>query len=176
MKNIFIYLLISFFIYASGQEVDLNEILYSIGVFGLNILSKAGTLGYISSFVLGFAWESTFAPDKDPNKEMLKAINNARKEIISRLDEIEENIKLSKKDILNEIRGSNYVNGFGKSLDSLLIQINDLVDGFNANDNSKELTENEKIVENSFLIGNNADLDKLFLIFKIEIYIKFYMI
>ena len=157
MKNIFIYLLISFFIYASGQEVDLNEILYSIGVFGLNILSKAGTLGYISSFVLGFAWESTFAPDKDPNKEMLKAINNARKEIISRLDEIEENIKLSKKDILNEIRGSNYVNGFGKSLDSLLIQINDLVDGFNANDNSKELTENEKIVENSFLIGNNAD-------------------
>lgn len=157
MKNIFIYLLISFFIYASGQEVDLDEIFYSIGVFGLNILSKVGISGYISSFVLGYTWEYTFAPDKDPNKEMLKAINNARKEIISRLHEIEENIKLSKKDILNEIRGSNYVNGFGTSLDSLLVQINDLVDGFNTNDNSKELTENEKIVENSFLIGNNAD-------------------
>lgn len=157
MKNIFIYLLISFFIYASGQEVDLDEIFYSIGVFGLNILSKVGISGYISSFVLGYTWEYTFAPDKDPNKEMLKAINNARKEIISRLHEIEENIKLSKKDIFNEIRGSNYVNGFGTSLDSLLVQINDLVDGFNTNDNSKELTENEKIVENSFLIGNNAD-------------------
>jgi len=36
-------------------------------------------------------------PDKDINKEMLKAINDARKEIIPHLDEIEKNIKLAKK-------------------------------------------------------------------------------
>lgn len=157
MKHIFIFLLISFFISASGQEVEANELLYHIGTIGLWILSNTGTLGYISSIILGFAWSAQMAPDKDLNKEMLKAINDARKEIISHLDEIEKNIKLSKKDILNEIEGRNYIGGFGRSMDSLLNQINDLVDGFNANDNSKELTENEKIVENAFLIGNNAE-------------------
>ena len=157
MKNIFIFLLISFFISASGQEVEENELLYHIGTIRLWILSNFGYSGYISSIILGFAWSAQMGPDKDINKKMLKAINDARKEIIPHLDEIEKNIKLAKKDILNEIKGRNYIDGFGKSIDYLLNQINDLVDGFNANDNSKVLTENEKIVENAFLIGNNAE-------------------
>ena len=153
MKNIFIFLLIPFLI--SALDEALKSAIYYMSKNGLQFLSTTGRFG--QNLNDEFAWmvEDFLGPPSIASS--VKAINNLRKEIISRLDEIEENIKLSKKDILNEIRGSNYVNGFGKSLDSLLIQINDLVDGFNANDNSKELTENEKIVENSFLIGNNAD-------------------
>ena len=153
MKNIFIFLLIPFLI--SALDEALKSAIYYMSKNGLQFLSTTGRFG--QNLNDEFAWmvEDFLGPPSIASS--VKAINNLRKEIISRLDEIEENIKLSKKDILNEIRGSNYVNGFGKSLDSLLVQINDLVDGFNANDNSKELTENEKIVENSFLIGNNAD-------------------
>ena len=126
MKNIFIFLLIPFLI--SALDEALKSAIYYMSKNGLQFLSTTGRFG--QNLNDEFAWmvEDFLGPPSIASS--VKAINNLRKEIISRLDEIEENIKLSKKDILNEIRGSNYVNGFGKSLDSLLVQINDLVDGF----------------------------------------------
>lgn len=153
MKNIFIFLLIPFLISALDEE--LKKAIYYLSKNGLLFLSTTGHFGQRLNEEFGEMVEDFLGPPSLASS--VKAINNLRKEIISHLDEIEKNIKLSKKDILNEIEGRNYINGFGRSMDSLLNQINDLVDGFNANDNSKELTENEKIVENAFLIGNNAE-------------------
>ena len=153
MKNIFIFLLIPFLISALDEE--LKKAIYYLSKNGLLFLSTTGHFGQRLNEEFGEMVEDFLGPPSLASS--VKAINNLRKEIISHLDEIEKNIKLSKKDILNEIEGRNYIGGFGRSMDSLLNQINDLVDGFNANDNSKELTENEKIVENAFLIGNNAE-------------------
>ena len=153
MKHIFIFLLILFLI--SALDEILKKGIYYLSKNGLLFLSTTGHFGQRLNEEFGEMVEDFLGPPSLASS--VKAINNLRKEIISHLDEIEKNIKLSKKDILNEIKGRNYINGFGRSIDSLLNQINDLVDGFNANDNSKELTENEKIVENAFLIGNNAE-------------------
>ena len=169
MKNILIFLLIPFLI--SALDEKLKNAIYYLSKNGLLFLSTTGHYGQNLNKGFDEMVEDFLGPPSLASS--VKAINNLRKVIISHLDEIEKNIKLAKKDILNEIKGRNYIDGFGKSIDYLLNQINDLVDGFNANDNSKVLTENEKIVENAFLIGNNAEWIKEGNI--ILIYIKFYM-
>ena len=149
MKNIFIFLLIPFLI--SALDEKLKDSIYYLSKNGLLFLSTTGRYGQNLNKGFDEMVEDFLGPPSLASS--VKAINNLRKEIISHLDEIEKNIKLAKKDILNEIKGRNYIDGFGKSIDYLLNQINDLVDGFNANDNSKVLTENEKIVENAFQNG-----------------------
>ena len=90
----------------------------------------------------------------------LTAINELKDEMNKRFDEVEKLIRDSKTDILNEIKDTTYTNGFGRDLDELYQQINTLAANMADNYASTKLTDNEKAVENAFLMGNNADWGK----------------
>ena len=95
--------------------------------------------------------------EPDPNEVVLKEISSMRKEIISRLDEIENNLKIQNNNILDTIIGAIYINSFGTELNNLRNQIEGLVSTLIITNNSKIFSKNEKIVENAYTIGSNKN-------------------
>ncbi|MBQ5311105.1 MAG: hypothetical protein ILP19_03565, partial [Oscillospiraceae bacterium] len=101
----------------------------------------------------------------DPTQESIKQM---RKEINERLDNIEEEIKQSRSDVLNEFKNTVYTNGLGKSLDTFYTSSENLLTQIETNNNSTKLTANEKAVENAFLIGNNATWGNSGIVFELK--------
>ena len=99
--------------------------------------------------------------EPDPS---IEAINNLKKEIDKHLNDMQKAIELDIRngniDILNQIRDTTYINGFGRDLDELYQQIDTLQQNLTDNNASTRLTPDEKAIENAFLIGNNADWGK----------------
>ena len=56
----------------------------------------------------------------DPNAVILEKLNATRDEIMGRLDRIEEELKILKNDILNQITVTIYINSFGGELNIYL--------------------------------------------------------
>ena len=104
----------------------------------------------------------------DPNAVILEKLDSIRDEIMGRLDRIEEEPKILKNDILNQITLTIYIISFGGKL-KLKNQIEGLVSNLNTTINSKSYSNKEKIVESTFLIGNNVKwIDKGNIIFKLN--------
>ena len=91
----------------------------------------------------------------DPNAVIIKRLNSLRDEIMSRLERIENELKVLKNDILEEIGRTIYVKGFGNELNKLKKQIEVLVSTLNIIIDSKSYSNNEKIVENAYIIGGH---------------------
>ena len=87
---------------------------------------------------------------------MLEEIDELHRNIESHLKRINKQIERLGVDVLNLIKTEIYVHGLGNDLDSLNDQIKDVVVTYESNRDSKVLSEKEKLVENAFLIGNNA--------------------
>ena len=63
----------------------------------------------------------------DPNAVILEKLDAIRDEIMGRLDRIEEELKILKNDILNQITVTIYINSFGGELNIYLkIKLKDL--------------------------------------------------
>ena len=56
----------------------------------------------------------------DPNAVILEKLDSIRDEIMGRLDRIEEELKILKNDILNQITITIYINSFGGELNIYL--------------------------------------------------------
>ena len=125
---------------------------------GLNILADLGPQAKVVSLSFGLIFDIVMGMTKeDPNAKIIDAINDLGQKIESHLDYIKEEIKEIGLDILNEIKGGIYINGFGKDLDNLYTQLQLMTTTFNTINTSKIYTENEKLVETAYLIGNNRD-------------------
>ena len=104
----------------------------------------------------------------DPNAVILEKLDSIRDEIMGRLVWIEEELKILKNDILNQITLTIYIISFGGKL-KLKNQIEGLVSNLNTTINSKSYSNKEKIVESAFFIGNNVKwIDKGNIIFKLN--------
>ena len=88
---------------------------------------------------------------------MLEAIDELHRNIESHLERINKEIERLGIDVLNVIKTEIYVHGLGNDLDSLNDQIKEVVVNYESNRDSEVLSEKEKLVENAFLIGNNAE-------------------
>ena len=132
---------------------------YSFAIHdGLNILADLGPQAKVVSISLGLIFDIVMGMTKeDPNAKIIDAINDLGQKIESHLDYIKEEIKEIGLDILNEIKGGIYINGFGKDLDNLYTQLQLMTTTFNTINTSKIYTKNEKLVETAYLIGNNRD-------------------
>ena len=132
---------------------------YSFAIHdGLNILADLGPQAKVVSLSLGLIFDIVMGMTKeDPNAKIIDAINDLGQKIESHLDYIKEEIKEIGLDILNEIKGGIYINGFGKDLDNLYTQLQLMTTTFNKINTSKIYTKNEKLVETAYLIGNNRD-------------------
>ena len=125
---------------------------------GLSLLGKLGPEAAVVSKVFGFIVDKIVDKEtEDPNVKILEAIDELRQDIEFRLTRIDKEIERLGKDILNVIKTEIYVHGLGNDLDSLNGQIKKVVATYESNTNSKVLTEKEKLVENAYLIGNNAN-------------------
>ena len=93
----------------------------------------------------------------DPNAVILERLNVLREEIMSRLDRIENELKILNNNILNEIRGTIYISGLGYELNQLKARIEALVSTLNMIIDSKRYSNNEKIVEIVYLIGKHQE-------------------
>ena len=93
----------------------------------------------------------------DPNAVILERLNVLRDEIMSRLDRIENELKILNNNILNEIRGTIYISGLGYELNQLKARIEALVSTLNMIIDSKRYSNNEKIVEIVYLIGKHQE-------------------
>ena len=125
---------------------------------GLNILADLGPQAKVVSLSFGLIFDIVMGMTKeDPNAKIIDAINDLGQKIESHLDYIKEEIKEIGLDILNEIKGGIYINGFGKDLDNLYTQLQLMTTTFNTINTSKIYTENEKLVEIAYLIGNDGD-------------------
>jgi hypothetical protein len=125
---------------------------------GLDILAVLGPQAEVISSAIGFIFDIVVGMDqKDPTAEIIDAINDLGQKIETHLDYLNEEIKKIGLDILNEILSGIYTQGFGKDLDNLYTQLKSMTTLFNKINASKIYTENEKLVETAYLIGNDAD-------------------
>lgn len=93
-----------------------------------------------------------FNSSSDPTADAIAKMNT---EIKARLDEIEKEIKETGKDLMEAYKNELYINTIGKDLDDLYAEITKKAINIHTNNTSTKLTENERLVENAYLIGNN---------------------
>ena len=100
--------------------------------------------------------DSFFETDNpDPNEVVLGKIYSLREEIMSRLAQIENELENLNYDILDRIRGDNYIYGFGYYINSLKDQIENSVSILTNHNNTNRLSKYDKIVESAYYIGIN---------------------
>lgn len=150
MKKILIFLLISLIFSQNEIEKLLLQSIIKGGIAAFNAWVPAGLIitGYMGPII-----DSYFK--SDPNAVIIDELNSLRQAITSHLTVIEKEISEIKLDILNQIKGDIYTECLGNALINLYTQIEGIVDALNTNNISQIYTENEKIVENAYLIGGN---------------------
>ena len=155
MRKILIFLLISLVITDDAANILIAKSTIDAGLGAIRQFVPGGQV--IAGFLATF-FDAVLKVDKpDPSKEIIKKLDDIENEIKNRLNLIENEIKYLGKDIFERIKGTIYINSFGTDLNNLKTQIEFLVSTLTINSNSTKLTHNEIIVENAFTIGNNKD-------------------
>ena len=153
MRKILIFLLISLVITDDAANILVAKSTIDAGLGAIRQFVPGGQV--IAGFLATF-FDAVLKVDKpDPSKEIIKKLDDIENEIKNRLNLIENELKYLGKDIFERIKGTIYINSFGTDLNNLKTQIEFLVSTLTINSNS--LTHNEIIVENAFTIGNNKD-------------------
>lgn len=150
IKTLLIFIVMSMVL---TDIADYSKIIHT----GLTIIGKLNPKAKIATILIGAIFDFIVGGGEDPNVQILKAIEDLRNEIVISLNNIEKEIGEIGLDILNEIKGSIYINGLGKELDILYSQLNIIANSMKTINQSTTYTEKEKLVEIAYLIGNNAD-------------------
>ena len=155
MREILIFLLIPLVITDDAANILIAKSTIDAGLGAIRQFVPGGQV--IAGFLATF-FDAVLKVDKpDPSKELIKKLDDIENEIKNRLNLIENEIKYLGKDIFERIKGTIYINSFGTDLNNLKTQIEFLVSTLTINSNSTKLTHNEIIVENAFTIGNNKN-------------------
>ena len=153
MREILIFLLISLVITDDAANILIAKSTIDAGLGAIRQFVPGGQV--IAGFLAPF-FDAVLKVDKpDPNKEIMKKLDEIESEIKNRLNLIENELKYLGKEVFERITGTIYINSFGTDLNYLKTQIEFLVSTLTINSNSTKLTHNEIIVENAFAIGNN---------------------
>ena len=120
MRIILLFLLISLIITDGAEDAAMlivkAEISAEIGAIGQFVPGGQAIAGFLTPF-----FDSIFDINKpDPNSVILEKLDAIRDEIMGRLDRIEEEPKILKNDILNQITVTIYINSFGGELNIYL--------------------------------------------------------
>ena len=155
MRKIWLFLLIPLIITLDEFERFIVKGAISAGMAAIGKFVPGG--GIITG-ILNPIINSFFKTEEpDPNEKVIEHINSMKKEITSRLDQLEKDLSYQGKSILDSITGTIYINSFGSELNNLRNQIEGLVSTMTITDSSKTLSNNEKIVENAYTIGSNKN-------------------
>ena len=155
MRKIWLFLLIPLIITLDEFERFIVKGAISAGMAAIGKFVPGG--GIITG-ILNPIINSFFKTEEpDPNEKVIEHINSMKKEITSRLDQLEKDLLYQGKSILDSITGTIYINSFGSELNNLRNQIEGLVSTMTITDSSKTLSNNEKIVENAYTIGSNKN-------------------
>ena len=157
MRKILLFFLIPLILSDDADDAAMLIAKAEIGA-GIAAISEFVPGGQIIAGFLTPFFDSIFDMGQpDPNAVILEKLDALRDEIVNRLDRIENELKIFKNDILDQIKGTIYINSFGSELNILKNQIEELVSTLNIVNNSKSYSNNEKIVECAFPIGNNKN-------------------
>ena len=152
MRKIFLFLLIPLII-ADDAEMLIIKSTIDAGIDAIRQYVQENQV--IAAFLTSF-FDAIFDMDHpDPNAEILEKLNTLRDLIMNRLDQIENELEIRNKDILKGIDGTIYENSLGKELFKLKAQVEHLVSALNIIIKSKSYSNNEKIVENAYIIGSH---------------------
>ena len=152
MRKIFLFLLIPLII-ADDAEMLIIKNTIDAGIDAIRQYVQENKV--IAAFLTSF-FDAIFDMDHpDPNAEILEKLNTLRDLIMNRLDQIENELEIRNKDILKGIDGTIYENSLGKELFKLKAQVEHLVSALNIIIKSKSYSNNEKIVENAYIIGSH---------------------
>ena len=145
MRKIWLFLLIPLIITLDEFERFIVKGAISAGMAAIGKFVPGG--GIITG-ILNPIINSFFKTEEpDPNEKVIEHINSMKKEITSRLDQLEKDLSYQGKSILDSITGTIYINSFGSELNNLRNQIEGLVSTMTITDSSKTLSNNEKIVD-----------------------------
>ena len=152
MRKIFLFLLIPLII-ADDAEMLIIKNTIDAGIDAIRQYVQENQV--IAAFLTSF-FDAIFDMDHpDPNAEILEKLNTLRDLIMNRLDQIENELEIRNKDILKGIGGTIYENSLSKELFKLKAQVEHLVSALNIIIKSKSYSNNEKIVENAYIIGSH---------------------
>ena len=155
MRKIWLFLLIPLIITLDETK---RAIVRGVVDGGLAAIKEFVPGGSVITAILNPIVNSYFKTEEpDPNEKVIEQIKSMKKEITSRLNQIEKDLSYQGNKILDSITGTIYINSFGSELNNLRNQIEGLVSTLTITDSSKTLTNNEKIVENAYTIGSNKN-------------------
>ena len=155
MRKIWLFLLIPLIITLDETE---RAIVRGVVDGGLAAIKEFVPGGSVITAILNPIVNLFFKTEEpDPTEKVIEHINSMKKEITSRLDQLEKDLLYQGKSILDSITGTIYINSFGSELNNLRNQIEGLVSTMTITDSSKTLSNNEKIVENAYTIGSNKN-------------------
>ena len=155
MRKIWLFLLIPLIITLDEFERFIVKGAISAGMAAIGKFVPGG--GIITAILNPIVNLFFKTEEPDPTEKVIEHINSMKKEITSRLDQLEKDLLYQGKSILDSITGTIYINSFGSELNNLRNQIEGLVSTLTITDSSKTLTNNEKIVENAYTIGSNKN-------------------
>ena len=155
MRKIWLFLLIPLIITLDETK---RAIVRGVVDGGLAAIKEFVPGGSVITAILNPIVNSYFKTEEpDPNEKVIEQIKSMKKEITSRLNQIEKDLSYQGNKILDSITGTIYINSFGSELNNLRNQIEGLVSTMTITDSSKTLSNNEKIVENAYTIGSNKN-------------------